>query len=72
MVIACVQMRLKILFLQWLNDWEENVKSRKEFTPAQQNMMMLSRETREGLKMAGVAMYMCKIVTCLYHSSVFS
>jgi len=45
---------LKDEFLQWLKDWENNVKERQGFTPAQQNMMLLSRETREGLQMAGI------------------
>jgi len=40
--------------LQWLKDWEDNVKERQGFTPAQQNMMLFSRQAREGLQMAGI------------------
>ena len=37
-----------------MNLWEESVEKRNgDFTPAQKNMMLLSRETRKGLKLTG-------------------
>lgn len=46
--------RLKWLedeFLPYLDRWEESVKTRSGFTPAQKKKMLLSAETRLGLRM---------------------
>ena len=51
---TCMYQWLKEEFLQWLKEWETNVKKRQGFTPAQQNMMLLSREMREGLEITGM------------------
>jgi len=40
-------------FLNYLDEWEQSVKQRKGFTPAQRTMMLLSPETLEGLRMTG-------------------
>ena len=37
-------------FLQYLATWEENVEQRPGFKPAEKSLMLLSRETREGLR----------------------
>ena len=41
-------------FLGYLDHWEESVWAREGFTPGEKAMMLLSRETREGLRMTGV------------------
>ena len=48
---TCMYQWLKEEFLQWLKERETNVKKRQGFIPAQQNMMLLSRE---GLEIAGM------------------
>ena len=45
---------LKEGFLGYLDDWEKSVKSREGFTSAQRNMMLLSQQTIEGLRITGV------------------
>ena len=42
------------VFLPYLDEWEESVDGRKGFSPSQKNMMMLSKETRDGLKLTGM------------------
>ena len=50
-------------FLGYLNDWSESVKGRQGFTPAQKQMMELSRETLEGLRMTGTLLLrVCSIL----------
>ena len=44
---------LKEDFLGYLNEWEESVEQRTGFTSSQKNMMLLSRETIEGLRTTG-------------------
>lgn len=50
-------------FLGYLENWEAGVRERKGFSAAQKSLMLLSRETREGLKMTGALallyVYMC-------------
>ena len=41
---------LKEDFLGYLDKWEVSVKNRTGFTSAEKNMMLLSKETREGLR----------------------
>ena len=41
-------------FLQYLEDWEQYATSQVGFTAAQKDLMLLSGETREGIKIAGV------------------
>ena len=42
-------------FLGYLRNWEEAVYSRKEFSKDEQNRMMLSRDTLNGIRMTGTA-----------------
>ena len=42
------------VFLPYLDEWEESVDGREGFSPSQKNMMMLSKETRDGLKLTGM------------------
>ena len=44
---------LKEGFLGYLDDWERSVNSREGFTSAQRNMMLLSQQTIEGLRITG-------------------
>lgn len=44
---------LKEDFLGYLNEWEVSVEQRPGFTSSQKNMMLLSRETIEGLRTTG-------------------
>ena len=44
---------LKDGFLKYLQDWEDSVNKRKGFTAAQRAQMLLSSQTREGLRMTG-------------------
>ena len=45
---------LKDDFLGYLDQWNDSVKGRQGFTPAQKQMMQLSRETLEGLRVTGI------------------
>ena len=40
-------------FLGYLDEWDQSVKQRKNFTAAEKQMMRLSRETLEGLRITG-------------------
>lgn len=40
-------------FLPYLDQWEKSVEARKEFTKTQKKQMLLSAETRLGLRMTG-------------------
>ena len=56
--------------MKYLSDWESAVSSRKELSATDRAKMLLSRETREGLKMTGkctVCSY-CSSETCMYLS----
>ena len=55
-VYACMQWLLKD-FLGYITGWEISVESQEGYTKEQRNKMMLSHETRQGLKMAGICMY---------------
>jgi hypothetical protein len=45
---------LEAEFLPYLDSWEKSVASRKEFSDSQQKMMLLSRETLEGIRISGI------------------
>ena len=45
---------LEQVFLPYLEAWEKSVRSREGFTAAQKQRMLLSSETRLGLKMTGI------------------
>lgn len=45
---------LKEEFLGYLDEWEECVNKQLGFTPAQKKMMLLSEETRKGLRITGI------------------
>ena len=53
------------MFLKYLLDWEENASKREGFTKAQQNQMLLSKETREGIRMTGMRGFHCSIMFIL-------
>ena len=40
--------------MRYLKGWETSVMSRNEYTKAQKNLMLLSKETREGLQITGM------------------
>ena len=44
---------LEDCFLGYLKSWENSVQQRQGFTKAQRELMLLSRETREGLQITG-------------------
>ena len=44
----------RMIFLSYINSWESSVQSREGYNASQQNMMLLSRETREGLRITGM------------------
>ena len=44
---------LKDAFLGYLDSWEASVRERQRFSDAQKALMLLSRETLEGLRMTG-------------------
>ena len=58
---------LKEGFLRYLDNWETSVNSRVGFTTVQRNMMMLSQQTLEGLKITGMHVLMCVLSTLDYH-----
>lgn len=39
----------------YLSDWEKSVDSRGTYTPAEKNKMLLSQQTRSGLRITGIA-----------------
>ena len=39
------------VFLLYFDEWEETVKEREGFDQSQKSMMMLSAETRQGLRL---------------------
>lgn len=47
---------LENCFLGYLEEWQQCVDKRKDFTKGEKQMMCLSRETLEGLKIMGYAM----------------
>jgi hypothetical protein len=44
---------LKEVFLDYLDRWEASVKARPDFSKTARNKMMLSKETRLGLRLTG-------------------
>lgn len=46
-------MWLKETFLQYLDEWEREVAEEKTLKDKEKSRMMLSRETREGLRITG-------------------
>ena len=44
-------------FLGYLDGWAQYVGGLKDYTPAQKETMLLSRETREGIKISGIYIY---------------
>ena len=45
-------------FLGYLDEWEKSVEERQGFTASQKAMMLLSRETIEGLRTTGRVSYL--------------
>lgn len=61
--ITCMQW-LQDAFLGYFSNWEAGVQDRPGFTTAQKALMLLSKETREGLQMTGT--YICSLrVSCI-------
>ncbi|KAL5505481.1 hypothetical protein EMCRGX_G006918 [Ephydatia muelleri] len=50
--------RLTEVFLMYLDEWEESVKGREGFNKSQRSMMLLSAETRQGLSLTGVLVFL--------------
>lgn len=58
----CVCVHVVIVLLQWLQEtflgylqeWESSVKNRENFTKGEKQLMCLTRETLEGLKITGI------------------
>lgn len=46
-------------FLSYLDQWEESVKSRTDIENQDKDQLLLSRETRMGLRMTGI--YICHV-----------
>jgi len=44
-------------FIPYLKSWEESVEKRSGFTPQAKGMMLLARETRQGIDVTGIDMY---------------
>ena len=44
---------LKEEFLQYLQDWENSVGKRKGYTPKAKSMMLITQETRFGIRATG-------------------
>jgi len=44
---------MKEVFLKYLDDWEKQVKERPGFSKEQKNLMLISQETRLGLRITG-------------------
>ena len=51
--VACMQW-LKNVFLAYLQEWEDEVAQRTEYSAGQRAKMLLSQETMSGLRMTGV------------------
>ena len=48
---------LEETYLKYLDDWEASVQSREgKYTDAERNRMLLSQETRDGLRMTGTVL----------------
>ena len=67
----CLQW-LEKTFLKHLDDWEEEVMNRPNFTPAQKYKMLLSQETLLGIRITGIKLYNVRVVQiffiCIAHS----
>lgn len=50
----CILQWLETDFLHYLEEWESTVACRQNFTAAEKKMMLLSDETRLGLKVTGI------------------
>ena len=73
MTILCILQWLTDRFLPYLDEWEQSVSERKGYTKAEQSMMLLSSETRLGLRITGTCTYVYVHVcpqTIQYHVHV--
>ena len=67
----CAHLQLSSLHVQWLtevflpylDEWEDSVSERSGFTKTQKGMMLLSRETRMGLRITGLLQIRTKFYT---------
>ena len=56
---------LRNVFLEYLLEWENEAYSKPGHTHAQQEDMLLSKETREGLKITGMFCDHCCTAMCV-------
>ena len=59
------------VFLPYLDEWETSVSERSGFTKIEKGMMLLSRETRLGLKITGWLQMTTKIYSNLCENTAF-
>lgn len=54
-------------FIPYLKSWEESVEKRNGFTPQAKAMMLLARETRQGIDVTGIFTDICVFISmCVY------
>lgn len=71
--VLCNIQWLTEVFLPYLDDWERSVADREGYSRSEKGMMLLSNETRVGLKITGLGIYrivFCVYLQCLFHSAV--
>ena len=51
-VHSCLQW-LTDEFIPYLNEWESSIKKRRIFSPPSKSMMLLAKETRNGINITG-------------------
>ena len=56
---------LKEDFLTYLDDWEKGVRSRPGYSAAEKSVMLLSRETLEGIRISGLNIHVFVLLTYL-------
>ena len=49
-------------FLPYWKKWEKSVDDRQDFSSAEKKRMLLSVETRLGLRMTGMSLHYCRVV----------
>ena len=53
-------------FIPYLKSWEESVQKRNGFTPQEKAMMLLARETRQGIDVTGIDTESEFLSTCVF------
>ena len=57
----CTLQWLRDEFLKHLDDWEKSVEARPEFSKEEKKRMLLSSETRLGLRMTSKVLKLCTV-----------